>query len=81
MLTIVLYDEVKEEVKTLLRDYDNDDSLVYSYSTLLSMILRLRQIYTDFTMCPKKFKSYLLPTSSDIEGILYILGPFGTENI
>lgn len=63
-----LYDEVKEEVKALLRDYDNDGSMVYSYSTMLSMILRLRQICTDFTMCPANFKFGLFP-SGDIEGI------------
>lgn len=59
-----LYDEVKEEIRSLV----NNDRLVYSYSTILSMILRLRQICADLSMCPSDFKSCLF-SSTEIEGI------------
>jgi SWI/SNF-related matrix-associated actin-dependent regulator of chromatin subfamily A3 len=63
-----LYDDVKEEIKSLMMHYNSNDRLVYSYSTILSMILRLRQICTDMSMCPLDFKSCLF-SSTDIEGI------------
>ncbi|KAJ1405240.1 Zinc finger, RING-type [Sesbania bispinosa] len=63
------YDEVKEEVKALLIQYEEDrNTLVNGYSAILSMILRLRQICTDYALCPSNFKSHLLP-SSDIEDV------------
>lgn len=63
-----LYDEVKDEIKSLMMHYDYSDRLVFSYSTILSMILRLRQICADLSMCPLDFKSCLF-SSTDIEGI------------
>lgn len=65
-----MYDEAKEEADAILLRYGSSEGLVYSYSAVISMILRLRQICTDFALCPSDFKSHLLP-SSDIEGILY----------
>jgi SWI/SNF-related matrix-associated actin-dependent regulator of chromatin subfamily A3 len=63
-----LYDEVKEEIKSLMMHHNSNDRLVSSYSTILSMILRLRQICADFSMVPLDFKSCLF-SSTDIEGI------------
>ncbi|KAK2416577.1 SNF2 domain-containing protein / helicase domain-containing protein / zinc finger protein [Trifolium repens] len=63
-----LYDDVKEEIKSLMMHYNSNDRLVYSYSTILSMILRLRQICTDMSMCPLDFKSCLF-SSTDIEDV------------
>ncbi|CAK8543053.1 unnamed protein product [Lathyrus sativus] len=59
-----LYDEVKEEIRSLV----NNDRLVYSYSTILSMTLRLRQICADLSMCPSDFKSCLF-SSTEIEDV------------
>lgn len=63
-----LYDEVKEEIKSLMMHHNSNDRLVSSYSTILSMILRLRQICADFSMVPLDFKSCLF-SSTDIEDV------------
>ncbi|KAK7336429.1 hypothetical protein VNO77_16970 [Canavalia gladiata] len=62
-----LYDLVKERTKTLLMGFVQNDSLVPHYSSVLSMILRLRQICTDLNLCPSDLKS-LLP-SYNIEDV------------
>lgn len=60
-----LYDQVKEQTKTLLSSFHHEDSLVPHYSAVLSRILRLRQICTDLKLC--KDQSLLL---TNIEGII-----------
>ncbi|XP_061348091.1 putative SWI/SNF-related matrix-associated actin-dependent regulator of chromatin subfamily A member 3-like 1 [Gastrolobium bilobum] len=52
-----MYDEVKEESKLRMIDYCHNDCLVNHYSTVLSMILRLRQICTHLALCPSDLKS------------------------
>lgn len=62
-----LYDGMEGEAKSVLRNYIAAGSMMRNYSTVLSIILRLRQICTDSALCPSDLKS-LLP-SNDIEGI------------
>lgn len=61
-----LYDEIEEQAKNIVRGYLNDGTLMFKYSTVLSIILRLRQICTDKALCPSDIQS-LLP-SNNIEG-------------
>lgn len=61
-----LYDQMEEEGKNIVRGYIGSGSLMHNYSTVLSIILRLRQICTDLALCPSDMKS-LLP-SHNIEG-------------
>ncbi|OIW15493.1 hypothetical protein TanjilG_32897 [Lupinus angustifolius] len=62
-----LYDLVKAESKRLMMGYINNGSLVNHYSSVLSMILRLRQICTDLALCPSDLKSVL--SSANIEDV------------
>lgn len=62
-----LYDKMEGEAKNVLRNYIDAGSVMRNYSTVLSIILRLRQICTDLALCPSDLKS-LLP-SNHIEGI------------
>lgn len=62
-----LYDHMEGEAKNVVQDYIGSRSLMRNYSTILSIILRLRQICTDSALCPSDMKS-LLP-SNNIEGI------------
>ncbi|KAM5574492.1 putative SWI/SNF-related matrix-associated actin-dependent regulator of chromatin subfamily A member 3-like 1 [Rosa sericea] len=62
-----LYDGMEGEAKSVLRNYIAAGSMMRNYSTVLSIILRLRQICTDSALCPSDLKS-LLP-SNDIEDV------------
>lgn len=62
-----MYDLIKAESNRILMGYMSNGSLVYHYSSVLSMILRLRQICTDIALCPSDLKS-ILP-STNIEGM------------
>lgn len=70
-----LYDQVKEDSMRIMTSYINNDRLVPHLSTILSMILRLRQICTDLALCPKDLKSTF--PSNDLEGIC---SPFISES-
>ncbi|XP_021744696.1 putative SWI/SNF-related matrix-associated actin-dependent regulator of chromatin subfamily A member 3-like 1 isoform X2 [Chenopodium quinoa] len=56
-----LYDRMEEEAKQIVKNYINDGSVTRNYSTVLSIILRLRQICTDVALCPHDIKSLLPP--------------------
>lgn len=62
-----LYDRMENEAKSVVRKYIHTGSVTRNYSTVLSILLRLRQICTDLALCPSDLKS-LLP-SNNIEGI------------
>nr|KYP43348.1 Putative SWI/SNF-related matrix-associated actin-dependent regulator of chromatin subfamily A member 3-like 1 [Cajanus cajan] len=59
-----LYDQMKEQTKTLLSSFGHEDSLVPQYSAVLSRILRLRQICTDLKLC--KDQSLLITNIEDV---------------
>ncbi|BFG37747.1 hypothetical protein CerSpe_240210 [Prunus speciosa] len=52
-----LYDEIEGEAKSVVRNYTSADSVLRKYSTVLSIILQLRQICTDSALCPSGLKS------------------------
>ncbi|CAN6681548.1 unnamed protein product [Malus baccata var. baccata] len=58
-----LYDQMEGEAKSVVRSYIDADSVMRNYSTVLSIILRLRQICTDVALCPSDLKS-LLPSNN-----------------
>lgn len=62
-----LYDELEVKAKGVVQEYINSDSLMHNYSTVLSILLRLRQICTSLALCPSDLRS-ILP-SNNIEGI------------
>lgn len=69
-----LYDRMEVEAKTVVRDYISADRVTRNYTTVLSIILRLRQICTDVDLCPKDLIASLPP--SNIEGILQCIPLF-----
>ncbi|MCL7048309.1 hypothetical protein MKW94_011049, partial [Papaver nudicaule] len=54
------YDQMLTDFQYVVRNYINRGSVVLNYTSLLSIILRLRQICNDVTLCPKD----LLPSFS-----------------
>lgn len=56
-----LYDRMEEEAKQVVKKYINDGRVTRNYSTVLSIILRLRQICADVALCPHDIKSLLPP--------------------
>ncbi|KAH0972812.1 hypothetical protein GBA52_024968 [Prunus armeniaca] len=58
-----LYDQMEGEAKSVVRNYFDAGSVMRNYSTVLSIILRLRQICTDLVLCPSDLKS-LLPSNT-----------------
>ena len=62
-----LYDQIEGKGKSFIQDFINDGSLVRNYSTVLGILLRLRQICTSLALLPPDLRA-LFP-SSNIEGI------------
>lgn len=62
-----LYDELEGKAKGVVQDYINAGSLMRNYSTVLSILLRLRQICTNLALCPSDVRS-IIPSNA-IEGI------------
>lgn len=62
-----LYDQMEREAKSAVQECIDAGSLMRNYTTVLGIILRLRQICISMALCPPDLKS-LLP-SNNIEGI------------
>lgn len=60
------YDLLEAEAQATVRDFIDDDTLMRNYSTVLHIILRLRQICDDLNLCPSNIRS-LLPSNA-LEG-------------
>lgn len=61
------YDQIEGKVKSAIQEFINDGSLVRNYSTVLGMLLRLRQICNSLALLPPDLK--VVFPSSNIEGI------------
>ncbi|KAJ0098974.1 hypothetical protein Patl1_21138 [Pistacia atlantica] len=62
-----LYDKMERMAKGVVQEYISDGSLMRNYSTVLSIVLRLRQICTNLALCPSDLRS-ILP-SNNIEDV------------
>lgn len=62
-----LYERMEGEAKSVVQDYITANRVTSNYTTVLSIILRLRQICTDVALCPTDLFASLSP--SNIEGI------------
>ncbi|MBA0787235.1 hypothetical protein Gotri_025961 [Gossypium trilobum] len=62
-----LYDQIEGKAKNVIQEFIANDSLVRNYSTVLGMLLRLRQICTSLALLPLDLRA-LFP-SSNVEGI------------
>ncbi|EEF45078.1 helicase, putative [Ricinus communis] len=58
-----LYDQMEGEAKGVVQGFINAGSLTCNYSTVLCIILRLRQICNDLALCPSDLRA-LLPSNS-----------------
>ncbi|KAH9675300.1 putative SWI/SNF-related matrix-associated actin-dependent regulator of chromatin subfamily A member 3-like 1 [Citrus sinensis] len=58
-----LYDELEGKAKGVVQDYINAGSLMRNYSTVLSILLRLRQICTNLALCPSDVRS-IIPSNT-----------------
>ena len=63
-----LYDQMERAAKNVVQGYIDAGGPTYNYTTVLSIILRLRQICTNLALCPSDIKS-LIP-SNNIEGMV-----------
>lgn len=63
-----VYDQMERVAKNVLQGYIDAGGPTCNYTTVLSTILRLRQICIDLALCPSDIKS-LLPSNS-MEGIV-----------
>ncbi|EOA19963.1 hypothetical protein CARUB_v10000214mg [Capsella rubella] len=58
-----LYDHMEGEAKGVVQNLINSGSLMRNYSTVLSIILRLRQLCDDISLCPPELRSFITSTS------------------
>lgn len=68
------YDKMESEAQNTVREFINSDTVLRNYSTVLHIILRLRQICDDVALCPPNIKS-LLPSNA-LEGISLNISEF-----
>lgn len=61
-----LYDEMESEAKSFVANFIAKGSVTHNYSTVLSIILRLRQICTHTELVPADIRSSL--SASNFEG-------------
>ncbi|XP_020592871.1 putative SWI/SNF-related matrix-associated actin-dependent regulator of chromatin subfamily A member 3-like 1 [Phalaenopsis equestris] len=61
------YEKMESEAKSTLKEYINDDAVLRNYSTVLHIILRLRQICNNVALCPSDLKSLL--SSNSLEDV------------
>ncbi|KAL0910698.1 hypothetical protein M5K25_018779 [Dendrobium thyrsiflorum] len=61
------YEKMESEARSTLREYINADTILRNYSTVLHIILRLRQICNNVALCPSDVKSLL--SSNSIEDV------------
>lgn len=58
------YDHVESEAQNTLREYLDTDTILRNYSTVLHILLRLRQICNDMELCPPGIlQSFLRPAA------------------
>ncbi|XP_022743331.1 putative SWI/SNF-related matrix-associated actin-dependent regulator of chromatin subfamily A member 3-like 1 [Durio zibethinus] len=62
-----LYDQIEGKAKSVIQEFINDGNLMRNYSTVLGILLRLRQICTSVALLPPDLKA-LFP-SSNIEDV------------
>ncbi|CAH2074061.1 unnamed protein product [Thlaspi arvense] len=62
-----LYDHMEGEAKGVVQNLINSGSLMRNYSTVLSIILRLRQLCDDVSLCPPELRSF--STSTSVEDV------------
>ncbi|CAL5061353.1 unnamed protein product [Urochloa decumbens] len=58
-----IYDQMELEGKKKMQEFGDRDSILRNYSTVLYIILRLRQLCDDVSLCPLDVKSWL-PSNS-----------------
>ncbi|KAK8960712.1 hypothetical protein KSP40_PGU007514 [Platanthera guangdongensis] len=61
------YEKMESDAKNTLMEYVNDDTVLRNYSTVLHIILRLRQICNNVALCPSDLKSLL--SSNSLEDV------------
>ena len=62
-----VYDKMESEARKVITHYISGDTLVRNYSTVLSILVRLRQVCNALALCPPDLRE-LLPS---LEGNLY----------
>ncbi|GER25963.1 DNA repair protein RAD5 [Striga asiatica] len=62
-----IYDQMEEEARNFVKAYISDENMVRNYSTVLSILVRLRQVCTDMALCPEDLRTLTLP--SQIEDV------------
>lgn len=61
------YDQMESEGRNKMMEFGDRDSILRNYSTVLFLILRLRQLCNDVALCPFDIKSWL--PANTLEGI------------
>lgn len=62
-----VYDKMEAEAKNILGLYMSGENLVRNYSTVLSILVRLRQVCNALALCPSDIRE----TLPSLEGNLY----------
>ncbi|CAA6657035.1 unnamed protein product [Spirodela intermedia] len=61
------YDLLEAEAQATVRDFIDDETLMRNYSTVLHIILRLRQICNDLNLFPSNIRSLLLSNAQSLK--------------
>nr|XP_027070025.1 putative SWI/SNF-related matrix-associated actin-dependent regulator of chromatin subfamily A member 3-like 1 [Coffea arabica] len=61
-----VYDKMESEARKVITHYISGDTLVRNYSTVLSILVRLRQVCNALALCPPDIRE-LLPSLEDVK--------------
>ncbi|CAI9099544.1 OLC1v1036384C1 [Oldenlandia corymbosa var. corymbosa] len=61
-----VYDKMESEARKIIKNYLSAEKLVRNYSTVLSILVRLRQLCNALALCPPEIRD-LLPSLEDVK--------------
>ncbi|GFP92880.1 putative swi/snf-related matrix-associated actin-dependent regulator of chromatin subfamily a member 3-like 1 [Phtheirospermum japonicum] len=70
-----VYDQMEEEARNIVKVYISNESVVRNYSTVLSILVRLRQICIDLALCPADLRALLPQNGEDFDCPICISPP------
>lgn len=68
-----VYDKMEAEAKKVISQYISSGKVIRNYPSVLSILLRIRQVCNDLSLCPLEIKE-LLPTLEDVNTNPKLLG-------
>lgn len=71
-----VYDKMEDEARKVINRYITGDNLVRNYSTVLSILVRLRQVCNALALCPPDVREWLPSLEGNLQQNLPLVCQF-----